>query len=889
VSQFINPSITATMDVQVLASQTSVSELSLALSTPSTSITVGTNSVSADATVLDNTGAAAVGVDVAFQIVGTGDFNGVKTVTVPTNGSGIASVTLYAPNLVGSAQILASVAGLSANVNVTYIPDIPWTVTLTANPSSLGVSSDSSLVATLYDQYGNVTPNEPVTFSISAAGSVTPVLSNPTGNAQTNASGVASMTYTSGAAIGTGTDTVKAVAVNGYTNGGTQPAPNATTDITVTTGSTTIGSLTMAPVNTSIVADGVTTTVVRATVKDTSGAAMNGVTVAFATSAGALSFATANTDASGVAQVSLTSTTTLARAVVTADTGGFNATATVDFVAGPAVAAKSSLTVSPSVLPADGTSTATVTVTLADTNGNPVTDGTTVTVLGIASDAVLTPTSVSTTTAGRAIYSLKAATAAATDTLYLQETTGITGAVTYGGTGGTGEPASIQVVSASNHISVAGVGQTENTTITITVLDDAGVKIVDPAADNLRVTLLTRPNGGEYISGVNFAGSTVTSAGTNTIDVVTSAGQAVLNLQSGTLPGIVEIKVETLTYVVNPTATAPQIVIASGPAHAINFTYPLTNAIINVGIGNYARKGSVVVSDRYGNAVVDGTIVNLGMIDTVIASGVDGDTATDAGALTSVATDLSTASVTRNGISRLIAANDRVLLFDAVASDKSRFAASAATGANTLPVQTPYTGAETGRAYVVGATELGATVAGVDGSGNLTPGLVTTANGIGEIRITYPANVETILTGCGLAVPDARTIPADSGDIYVVGSVSDTDATTITSKFCLSAIAGSTLSPQPDTISSTETVNLALADGGDGIPLPYVPVTTFVTITKNDSGTLTVDATTAGCANTDITGSCTATITVGGGATGDAATVTFYALDASATVSVVIP
>ncbi len=855
-----------------------------------------TSEITVDATttvyakVKNSNGVLASGQTVYFSI-DNGLVDGVASTTASTNSNGIAQVTLTAPALVGSGTVTAYLAGgTPQTASVTYKAGSPYSITLKASPTSVGAGGGSTISAEVFDQHLNVITSGYLEFGSSGADNVSGNSLNgfPTGEtalAQIS-NGKASITYTAGTTT-PATDTITVVPSGATT-------PTKSIDIVVTSAATNVGSISLNPAKSSITANGASATAIEVTVLDRDGAPMESQDVEISTTAGdfntsssGTSSDTITTDGDGIATVLLYSSSSLEKAYITASVGGFTEIATVDFVAGPPVAANSSITISPSTLPADGSTTATVTVVLADADSHPVTDGTSVTLLGMTNDAVVTPIS-ATTVAGRATFTLQAASESATDTLYLAEDSGITGSVTYGQTG-TGDPSNIQVTSAEQHIYVAGVGQTENTKVTVTLKDDAGSLVANPGYDNLRVSLLTKPNGGEFLSGVNNAGTTVTS--TSSIDIVTASGQAVFNIQAGTLPGIVEVRIDVLDSGGSTTtvsAIVPQIVIASGPAHAITFTYPITDAVINDGNGVYSRKGSVIVADRYGNPVVDGTVVNLGMIDTVIASGSDGDTATNSGALTSVATDLSTASVTRNGIARFIEANDRVLLLDSVAGDKSRFASAAATDANTLPVQTAYTGGETNLNFIVGSTEsdLGSTISGVDGS-NLTAGRVTTENGVGEIRITYPANVSTILTGCSLAAPDTRTTPADSGDVFVVGTVSDTDATTVTSKFCYSAIAGYTLTVTPAEIDKDSNIGLELRDGGDTIPLPFVGVTSNVLYTKNAGG-LTVTHS-AGCANTDINGGCTATITVVGGASGDSAEVTFYAGDASATVTVSKP
>ena len=129
------------------------------------------------------------------------------------------------------------------------------------------------------------------------------------------------------------------------------------------------------------------------------------------------------------------------------------------------------------------------------------------------------------------------------------------------------------------------------------------------------------------------------------------------------------------------------------------------------------------MTDRYGNPVADGTVINLGVIDSVLLSNrapqinygfgstvVDGNASTTLGS--ALLTDLSnalfqSANITRNNASRFIEAQDRVLIFNAQAADKSRFVATSPTQSSVLPVNKTFQNSATGLEYIVGASLLG--------------------------------------------------------------------------------------------------------------------------------------------------------------------------------------
>ncbi|MEZ4684312.1 MAG: invasin domain 3-containing protein [Caldilineaceae bacterium] len=126
-------------------------------------------------------------------------------------------------------------------------------------------------------------------------------------------------------------------------------------------------SMTISADATSLVADGVSSTVIRVAVRDVNNDAVANYPVALATTLGNLTVPAA-TDATGVTTATLTSATTVGLATVSATAGSVAATVAVEFVRGaPATIA---LTADPTTLPADGSSTSTVTAVVSDSGGN---------------------------------------------------------------------------------------------------------------------------------------------------------------------------------------------------------------------------------------------------------------------------------------------------------------------------------------------------------------------------------------------------------------------------------------------------------------------------------------------------------------------------------------
>ena len=895
--------LTDTIDIGVVTVIADISTLEISLNPPLPVITAGTGSaagtaddINVEIAVKDTDNNGVDGQYISLIIEGDGTFGTSKFITLQTvNGAATTVFTTPTSLDIGSAKITAqtvtSTGTLSADTSVNFIPDTVTQIQTWASPASIGLQDTTTISARLRDQYNNLVSGENVTFSIGATHiSVDPNFSDSTGatapslTVATDSLGVATASYNSDATIA-GTDEVDISVLSG--------AVTDTVSIEITTVNTSIGDITVASQKATITADGADSTGIIAIVTDTAGDPMEGETVTFTSTAGTLApvSGVATTDATGKAVVYLQSGNSLATASIKATVGNLSSYTSVDFIAGPI--AQGVITAVPSSLLADGTSTSTVTVSLQDANGNPVADGTTATLyqdLTGITDATIASNTV-TTSGGRAEFTITAATSSGADTLYLVQLPALTYPMSYGVGTAPGDPASIEVSSDVTQISVQGVGQQETATVSVTVKDGTGTPIDDEVYDNIRVTLQTSPNAGEYLSGTSDITNPTSVSGT-TIDIFTSTGQTSFGVQSGTRPGIVEVLIEVLdaTGATLISAAVPQLVIASGPAFTINFTFPNTDAVINDGAGIYQRRGSVLASDRYGNSVTDGTTISLGMIDTVLAEDTDGDTSTNVNALTSASSDLSTANVTRNGITRFITADDRVLLFDAIAADKSRFTTGPATDSDTVPVHSPYTGGETVLSYVIGSSHLGATIFGVDDSGNLTGGYVKTKDGAGEIRIQYEATKETIHSGCygTLDASDTRTAPADSSDVLLIASANNANATTIEQRACLSSIVPWVLTNNRSAdMNVGGSVGLKLVDGGDSIALPFLDLSPTYTVSAPG---LTLSATNP--CTTDINGECEATITITGGASGDTGTVTYASEDypaANTTINIAIP
>jgi hypothetical protein len=377
-----------------------------------------------------------------------------------------------------------------------------------------------------------------------------------------------------------------------------------------------------------------------------------------------------------------------------------------------AAAAVQTVTVapSPSQIPPDGTTASTVLVTARDRFGNPVPGRATLTTtLGdLSADFVDlvggegSVTLVSSSTGGGLITAVLDGVTGEADIVMVEDLTG--------------EPANIQVSVAPETISVAGVGGTEVTTISVTALDKDGVAIDDSGVfNNLKLEIIDGPGGGENIQGNTILDGPIT--------LTTVNGQASAGFQSGILPGTVRIRVSVIkdkdgTLSDPPlTAIVPQITIQAGPPFSLVLSR--SNAIQDNNDGTLTHEYLAVASDQYGNNVTDGTSVFFGQIFTVVADeGNDGEVSAGSAVFTSIGADFS-------GVS----AGDTLVIFDDDSIQKGGYLVST-VDANTLTVLTPFEADESGLRYVVGNNR---------GGGVLSAGdEVTTVDGVAVWPNTYP-------------------------------------------------------------------------------------------------------------------------------------------------------
>lgn len=296
-----------------------------------------------------------------------GDVVGLTTTSgtlsaVTDNGDGTYSATLTSAVIAGSATVAFTVDGtpatVDASVEFTAGGASAVTSTIAAAPPAITAdgTSTSTITVTVRDAQGNTVKD--------GAGIVVTTDAGTIGAAVDNGDGTWSATLTSPTAVGS--------ANVGFTVDATV-SPNSTV-VGFTAGAASAASSTISASPSAVTADGVSTSTVTVTLIDINGNPLStsGGTVTMSSDAGALSNVTDNAD--GTYTAVLTSAVAAGTATVTFTVNGTESanTATVVFTAGAADPTTSTIVASPTLIPADGASTSTITVTLLDANANPV-------------------------------------------------------------------------------------------------------------------------------------------------------------------------------------------------------------------------------------------------------------------------------------------------------------------------------------------------------------------------------------------------------------------------------------------------------------------------------------------------------------------------------------
>ncbi len=410
-------------------------------------------------------------------------------------------------------------------------------------------TSTSSITVTLTDSSGTPVSGQVVTLGQGAGSSAI----SGGGTATTNAQGVATFSATdthSEVVTYTATDTSQSNLVIDQTASVAFHGPVSASS----------SSVVAAP--TSVPDDGTSTSSITVTLTDSSGTPVSGQVVTLGQGAGSSAISgggTATTNAQGVATFSASDTHSEVVTYTATDTSQSNLvidqTASVAFH-GPVSASSSSVVAAPTSVPDDGTSTSSITVTLTDSSGTPV-SGQVVTLGQGAGSSVISGGGTATTNAqGVATFTAtdthsEVVTYTATDTSQSNLVIDQTAQVTFGA--GTGPVSQSNSTVTPSPTSVADNG-TSASTVTVTLQDGSGNPIPGQT-----VTLAQSSGGNSVITTV----SGVTNAqGQATFSVTDTSSQVVTYTATDVTAGVTLTNTGSVTFHGPVSASSSSVVAA---------------------------------------------------------------------------------------------------------------------------------------------------------------------------------------------------------------------------------------------------------------------------------------------------------------------------------------
>lgn len=331
-----------------------------------------------------------------------------------------------------------------------------------------------------------------------------------------------------------------------------------------------------------------------------------------------------------------------------------------------------------------GSEVATLTVSMTDQFGNPVTDVVDMsTTLGqLASNQVSVNNGIGTNTLSGAVTD----SGPATVTADYNAGTLTSSLIVVISVSATGQPHRIEATTNIPELSVAGSGGNTSAVVTVSVFDIDGNPIQDVGLfENAQATLTEAPAGAMITDG------NLQYAIGETMKFTTVVGVGDFTILAGNRPGTIQILIE-VTQLKDGSALSPiltlqmqDINIRSGPPESL--ALGRSNAIQDNGDGTLTHDYKAVVADQWNNSVPEGTAINFGQITNLITWGSDG-------AIVDCLTTGVFECFTAPGIGLLVDANDitvgfdTILIVDRLSMHRGGYGVSAKFDDNTLVMDT---------------------------------------------------------------------------------------------------------------------------------------------------------------------------------------------------------
>lgn len=283
---------------------------------PSSIVADGNSTSAATVTVTDSTNQPVTGDTVQLSSPDSGE----QLSSLTDNGNGTYSGTVKSSTTVGQVTITATDVSVSPHpFGQATLTQTAVSVAVSLLPSSIVAdgSSMSTATATVEDPHGNPVTGHTIQFTSTGGQAIGTVTPHP--------DGTYTATITSTTSVGSSTVTATDTSVS--------PAASGQATLTQTVGPATGVAVSLSPQ--SIIADGASTSTATATVTDAEGHPISGATVGFSSTDSGQAIGPVVPQVAGTYTTTITSSTTLGAATITATDGAVSGNATLTQTAVP--------------------------------------------------------------------------------------------------------------------------------------------------------------------------------------------------------------------------------------------------------------------------------------------------------------------------------------------------------------------------------------------------------------------------------------------------------------------------------------------------------------------------------------------------------------------------